>query len=57
VRPMVDLDDIFHGGHESGVGVRRDHPLIIQVRFEEIFLSVRPIVLSLARATMFNATT
>ena len=57
MRPVVDLDDILHGGHEGGVGVRRDYPLIVQVRLEDVFLSVRPIVLSLARATIFNATT
>src|SRR4029077_44484 len=55
--PMVDLDDILHGGHEGCVGIRRDHPLVVQVRLENVFLSVRPMVLSLARATMFNSTT
>ena len=57
MRPVIDLDDILHGGHKGSVGVRRDHPLIVQVRLEEVFFSVRPIVLSLARATIFNATT
>src|ERR1700680_2545146 len=31
--------------------------LLFQVRFERVFFSVRPIVLSLALATMFNSTT
>jgi hypothetical protein len=29
MRPMVDLQHIFHAGHESGVGLRRDHPLFL----------------------------
>src|SRR5208337_2221396 len=37
--------------------LRRDHPLPIAVRLEGVFLSVRPIVLSLALSTMFNSTT
>jgi len=52
--PVVDLDDILHGRHEGCVGIRRDHPLVVQVRLENVFLSVRPMVLSLARATMFS---
>ena len=55
--PVVDLDDILHGRHEGCVGIRRDHPLVVQVRLENVFLSVRPMVLSLARATMFSSTT
>ena len=31
--------------------------MVVQVRLENVFLSVRPIVLSLARATMFSSTT
>src|SRR5208282_1303187 len=48
---------IFHGGYEGRVGVRRDHPLLLQVRFETVFFSVRLIVLSLARSTMLSSTT
>src|SRR5580692_4990065 len=55
--PVVNLDDILHGGHEGCVGIRRDHPFVVQVRLENVLLSVRPMVLSLARATMFNSTT
>src|SRR6185437_5219914 len=57
VRPLVHFQHVLHAGHESGVGVRRDHPLLVQVGSERIFLSVRPIVLSLARSTMFSSTT
>src|SRR5262249_51127127 len=49
--------DILHGGHEGSVGVWRDHPLVVQVRLGSVFLSVRPMVLSLAPATMFSSTT
>lgn len=40
-------------GYERDIGLRRDDALLLQVRFENTFLSVRPIVLSLARSTMF----
>jgi hypothetical protein len=57
MRPVIDLDDILHSDQESSVAVRRDRPLVVQVRLEEIFFSVRPMVLSLARVTIFNTTT
>ena len=57
MRPLVDLQHILHAGYEGGVGLRRDDPLLLQVRLENVFFSVRPIVLSLARSTMFSSTT
>src|SRR5208282_16609 len=57
MRPVIDLQHIFHGSHEGGAGVRRNDELLLQVRFEKVFFSVRPIVLSLALATMFSSTT
>src|SRR5665213_164898 len=57
MRPLIDLQYVFHGGHEGRAGVRCDDPLVFQVRLEDIFFSVRPIVLSLTRSTMFNSTT
>src|SRR5882757_6574624 len=57
IRPLINLQDVFHGGHEGGVGVRRDDPLLFQMRLESVFFSVRPIVLSLARSTIFSSTT
>ena len=57
MRPLVDLQHILHAGYEGGVGIRRDDPLLLQVRLESVFFSVRPIVLSLARSTMFSSTT
>jgi hypothetical protein len=56
-RPRVYGQHVFHGRHERAVGLRRDDPLLFQVRLENVFLSVRPIVLSLARSTMFSSTT
>src|SRR5665811_1494276 len=57
VGPMVHLQNLFHGGNEGGTGVRWNDPLIFQMRFENVFFSVRPIVLSLARSTMRSSTT
>ena len=55
--PMIDFEDIFHGRHERSVGLRRDDPLLVQVRLEEVFFRVRPIVLSLALSTICLSTT
>src|ERR1700729_1605435 len=57
VRPLINLQHILHVGYERRVGIRRDDPLFLQVRLERVFLSVRPIVVSLARSTMFSSTT
>src|ERR1700693_85356 len=57
VRPLIDLQHVFHVGDKSRAGVRRNHPLLLEVRFENVFFSVRLIVLSLARSTMCSSTT
>ena len=57
MRPVINLQHVFHARYECGVGIRRDDPLLFQVRFKDVFFSVHPIVLSLARATMFSSTT
>ena len=57
MRPLIDLQHVFHIGDEGRVGLRRDPPWLLEMRLENVFLSVRPIVLSLAFATMFNSTT
>src|SRR5450759_3793985 len=57
VRPLIDLQHVFHVGDKGRAGVRRNHPLLLEVRFENVFFSVRPIVLSLARSTMCSSTT
>src|SRR6202043_2553879 len=48
---------VFHVGDKGRAGVRWNHPLLLEVRFENVFFSVRPIVLSLARSTMCSSTT
>src|SRR3954449_3320063 len=57
MRPVIDFQHIFHGGDERRVCLGRNDELLAQVRFENVFFSVRPIVLSLARATMPRSTT
>src|SRR5438105_3122530 len=57
IRPLIILQDVLHGGHEGGAGVRWNDPLLSQMRLESVFFSVRPIVLSLARLTIFSSTT
>src|SRR5471030_551905 len=54
---MINLQHILHVGYERRIGIRRDDPLFLQVRLERVFFSVRPIVLSLARSTIFSSTT
>src|SRR5208337_608287 len=56
-RLLVGFQHVFHGGHEARTGVRRDYPLPFAVRFERVFFRVRPMVLSLTFATIFNSTT
>jgi hypothetical protein len=48
ILPLINLQYVFHCGNKGGVGVRRDDPLLFQMRLENVFFSVRPIVLSLA---------
>src|SRR5947207_14115506 len=55
--PQVDGEHIFHCGYKGAVGLRRDDPALPAMRLETVFLSVRPIVESLARSTMPSSTT
>src|SRR2546423_2615690 len=55
--PQVDGKHIFHCGCEGAVGLRRDDPALPAMGLEMVFLSVRPIVESLARSTMPSSTT
>src|SRR3954463_13721641 len=57
MRPVIDFQHIFHGGDERRAGLGRNDELLFQVRFENVFFSVRPIVLSLTRSTIFSSTT
>ena len=50
---MQPAGNVFHGHHERRIGLRRDDPLL---GLDRVFLSVRPIVLLLARS-MTSSTT
>jgi hypothetical protein len=41
VRSLVNLQHILHAGYERGVGIRRDDPLLLQMRLEKVFLPPR----------------
>src|SRR5262249_24913345 len=49
--------DRFPSGYERAVGLRRDDPVLAAMGLKSVFLSARPIVLSLARSTMPSSTT
>src|SRR5271167_4847099 len=57
MRLVIDFKHILHGGDKRGAAVWWDHPLLLQVRLENVFFSVRPIVLSLTRSTISSSTT
>ena len=57
LRPLIDFQHIFHVGNKGRAGIGRNHPLLLEMRSENVFLRVRPIVLSLARSTMCSSTT
>ncbi len=37
VRSRVDLKHVLHRSHERSVRLGRDHPILLQVRFESVF--------------------
>src|SRR5208337_3184469 len=41
IRQMIDSDDIFHIGYERGAPLRRDFPILPEVRLKFVFLSMR----------------
>src|SRR5258708_2044705 len=53
----IDGQHVFHSGYERAVGLRRDDPVLAAMGLKSVFLSARPIVLSLARSTMPSSTT
>src|ERR1700757_1599181 len=55
--PRVHGEYLFHRRYEGAVSLRRDDPASPAMRLETVFLSVRPIVESLARSTMPSSTT
>ena len=57
VRPGVDFQHVLHRSYESAARLGRNDPVLAAVRLERVFLSVRWIVVSLARLTMPSSTT
>src|SRR5271165_6802274 len=57
VRTPVDVEHVLHAGDEVGVGVGRNDPLFLEVRLEDVFFRIRPMVLSLALSTIPSSTT
>src|SRR6516162_10845564 len=55
--PHIDGQHVLHRGYKGAVGLRRDDPTLPAMGFETVFLSVRPIVESLARSTIPSSTT
>jgi hypothetical protein len=39
VRPLIDLQHVFHVGDKGRAGVRWNHPLLLEMRFENVFLA------------------
>jgi len=56
-RSVIDLQHVFHAGDKGRAGVGRNDPLLLQMRLENVFFRVRPMVLSLARSTICSSTT
>src|SRR5271165_3478640 len=57
MRSLVDFQHVFHVGDKRRAGLGRDHPLLLEMGLENVFFSVRPIVLSLALSTISSSTT
>ena len=55
--PRVDLKHVLHRRNERGVGLGRDYPIFLQVRFENVFFSARPTVLKCALSTILRSMT
>src|SRR5207247_223456 len=56
VRPMINLDHVFHPRHELAARLPRKAPLLLPPRLESVFLSVRRTVSSEIASTTFNST-
>ena len=57
VGPRVDSQHVFHRRYERAVGLGWDDPALAAMGLENVFLSARPIVESLARSTISSSTT
>jgi hypothetical protein len=56
-RSLIAFQHVFQPGDKGCAGVGCDHPLLLQMRLESAFLSVRPMGLSLVRSTICGSTT
>src|SRR5262249_21300575 len=54
--PVVDLQHVLHPRHELAALLRRDHPLLLAVRLQFVFLSTRRTVSSLTESNTSNST-
>src|SRR6516225_1551675 len=57
VRAGIHFQYILHRGHEPCVGLGRDDPVFLQVRFDVVFFSARATVLKWALSTILRSTT
>src|SRR5208283_5359521 len=42
MRPLVDFQHVLHVGDKGRAGLGRDHPLLLEMGLENVYLSVRP---------------
>src|SRR6516225_3305905 len=57
VRAGIHFQYILHRGHEPCVGLGRDDPVFLQVRFDVVFFSARASVLKWALSTILRSMT
>src|SRR5512138_1699220 len=56
VRSGIHLQHLFHRRYKAGIGLGRQHPLLLQPRLEVVFLSVRQTVAGSMASTTSNST-
>src|SRR5262249_19646715 len=56
VGAVVHLQHVLHAGHELAAGLGRDHPLLLEVRLELVFLRTRRTVSSLTDSNTSSST-
>src|SRR5205823_5025373 len=56
VGPGIDVQHILHRRHEAGVGLGRQHPLLLQPRLDLVFFSVRQTVAGSIAPTTSSST-
>ena len=56
VWPLVDSNNIFHMGYKRGAPLRRDFPVLAEMRLKFVFLSMRCMVICDTFGARFNST-